>query len=468
MSDLPFLSATEQARLVREGEVSPVELVETYLSRIEKLDGELNAYVTVAADEALSQGRAAADRVAHDDDLPPFHGVPIAIKDLAETEGLRTTFSTKAAKDYVPNLDSASVRRIKEAGFIVLGKTNTPEFGTLPVTESELNGECHNPWDLDRTPGGSSGGAAAALAAGLTPIAQGSDGGGSIRIPSSCCGVFGLKPTRGRVSAAPRLGQAWEGFSTGGPLGRTVSDVAALLDVMSGYETGDPYWAAAPERPFGEEVGRDPGRLRIAYTGVAPNGAPVDPVVLAALEDAARLLESLGHEVEEAAPDWIDHDMVAAFIKIVQTSPALFPVPEEEMEPINRALLQAADQLSSADYVRAVTTLHAFARKVVSFWDDYDLLLTPTLALPPVPIGWLFEDDDPWMQLTRSGFFIPFTPPFNITGQPAASLPLYWSEEGLPIGVQLVGRPADEATIIRVAAQLEAARPWADRRPPVS
>ncbi|MGH2748186.1 MAG: amidase [Actinomycetota bacterium] len=468
MSDLPFLSATEQARLVRGGDISPVELVETYLSRVEKLDGELNAYVTVAGDQALGQARDAEARVGRGEDLPPFHGVPIAIKDLAETRGLRTTFSTKAAKDYVPRLDAASVRRIKEAGFIVLGKTNTPEFGTLPITESELNGACHNPWDLDRTPGGSSGGAAAALAAGLTPIAHGSDGGGSIRIPASCCGVFGIKPSRGRVSSAPRFGEVWEGFSTEGPIARSVSDAAALLDVMSGYETGDPYWAPPPERPFADEVGRAPGPLRVAFTGETPNGAPVDSAVLGALEDAGRLLESLGHEIEEASPDWVDHDMVAAYIKVVQASPALVPLPEEGMEPINRALLQAADQLSSADYVRAMTTLHSFARKVVAFWDDYDLLLTPTLALPPVPIGWLFEDDDPWMQLTRSGFFIPFTPPFNITGQPAASLPLYWSDGGLPIGVQLVGRPADEATIIRVAAQLEAARPWADRRPPVS
>lgn len=468
MSDLPFLPAVEQARLVRDGEISPVELIETYLSRMDKLDGELNSYVTVAADEAMAQARAAEGRAASGDELPPFHGVPIAIKDLAETKGIRTTFSTKAAKDYVPALDAAGVRRIREAGFIILGKTNAPEFGTIPVTESELNGDCHNPWDLARTPGGSSGGAAAALAAGLTPVAHGSDGGGSIRIPASCCGVFGIKPSRGRISVGPRLGHAWEGFSTGGPLGRTVADAAALLDVMSGYETGDPYWAAPPERPFADEVGRAPGRLRIAQTDVAPNGAPVDPLVVAALDDAATLLGSLGHEVEEAAPDWVDHDMVAAFIKIVQTAPALFPVPEEDMEPINRALLRAALELSSADYVRAVTTLHAFARKVVAFWDDYDLLLTPTLALPPVPIGWLFEDDDPWMQLTRSGFFIPFTPPFNITGQPAASLPLHWSNDGLPIGVQLVARPADEATIIRVAAQVEEARPWADRRPPVS
>lgn len=468
MTDLAFEAAVDQAKLVRRGEVSPVELVEMYLRRTEKLDDELNAFVTLAPDEALDAARAAEQKVGRGDDVPPFLGVPIAIKDLAETKGMRTTFSTKELADYVPDVDTGFVRRIKEAGFIILGKTNTPEFGTVPVTESELNGACRNPWDLSRTPGGSSGGAAAGLAAGLFPVAQGSDGGGSIRIPSSCCGLYGLKPSRGRVSSGPRLGEAWEGFSTAGPIARTVRDAAALLDVMSGYETGDPYWAPPPPRPFADEVGQPPGKLRVAVTMASPNGVPVDPAVVAATEEAARLLEALGHSVEEAAPDWAADETTSAFIKVVQTSPALLPVDRSRMEPLNQALLDAADALSSADYVRAVTTLQRVARRVVAFWDGYDMLLTPTLALPPVPIGWVFQDDDPWMQLTRSGFFIPFTPPFNITGQPAASLPLHWTDDNLPVGVQLVGRPGDDATLLRLSNQLEQASPWAPKHPPLS
>ena len=259
-----------------------MELVDVYLERIERLDPELNAYVTVCADEARAAARAAEDAPAE----RPFHGVPLPIKDLNETAGVRTTFSSRAFADYVPAFDAAVVRRLKEAGFILLGKTNTPELGSTAVTESELNGVCRNPWDPGRTPGGSSGGAAAAVAAGLAPAAHGSDGGGSIRIPASCCGLFGIKPARGRVSPAPYGGL--EGFGTSGPIARTVLDAAALLDVMQGYETGDPYWAPPPERPFAEEVGSDPGRLRIAVTTTPPIDVPVDPVCTAAAEDAAQ------------------------------------------------------------------------------------------------------------------------------------------------------------------------------------
>jgi amidase len=462
VTELAFASATEQAELVRRREVTPVELVETYLDRISRIDRELNAFVTVCADEAREAARAAESQQAE----RRFHGVPLPIKDLTETAGVRTTFSSRAFAEYVPVFDAAVVRRLKEAGFIVIGKTNTCELGITAVTESELNGPCRNPWDRSRTPGGSSGGAAAAVAAGLAPAAQGSDGGGSVRIPASCCGIFGIKPARGRVSAAPYGGL--EGFATSGPLTRTVLDAAALLDAMAGYETGDPYWAPPPERPFAAEIGADPGRLRVALTTTPPLlDAPVAPDCVAAAEDAARLLAELGHSVEEATPSWGDERLFGWFMSVWQVIPALYGKPPELFEPMTRALIEAATKTGAVEYALAAANLRDLARRVVAFWDDYDLLLTPTLAQPPVPVGAL-DDEDPWRQLRNAGRFTPFTQVANITGLPAVSVPLHWSEDGLPIGVQLVGGPADEATLFRVSTQLEQARPWRDRRPPGS
>jgi amidase len=457
VGELAFLTATEQADLVRRGEIKPVELVETYLERIERLNPELNAFVTVCGDEALA---AAAG------ELPdgPFKGVPIPIKDLQETAGIRTTFSSRAYADYVPDFDVAVVRRLKEAGFVVIGKTNTPEFGITAVTESNLNGVCRNPWDTSRTPGGSSGGAAVSVAAGLAPIAHGTDGGGSIRIPASCCGVFGLKPARGRVSLAPYGGH--EGFSSSGPLARSLLDAAALLDVIAGYETGDPWWAPAPERPFVEEVGSEPGRLRIALTTTPPIDAGVAPDCVAAAEDAAALLRELGHEVEEATPPWADGKLLDLFMTVWKVIPGMRGKPRELFEPMNRVLMDAGDEINAVEYVNATQELRGWARQVVAFWGGYDLVLTPTLAQPPPAVGALMDESDPWGNFDRAWRFTPFTQVANVTGLPAASLPLFWSDDGLPIGAQLIGRPADEATLIRVSAQLEAARPWRERRPP--
>ena len=466
MSDLAFTSATEQARLVKAKEISPVELVQTYLDRIQEFDGPLNTYVTVDAERALESAHKAEDEVAQGAPLPPFHGVPISLKDLFETAGLKTTFSCRALAELVPDEDEESFKRIKAAGFIPLGKTNTSEFGSVPVTESELNGICRNPWSQAHTPGGSSGGAAAGLAAGLTPVAHGSDGGGSVRIPASCCGLFGIKPSRGRVSSGPRLSERWHGFDTHGAISRSVMDAAALMDVMQGYASGDFYWAPPPERAYTQEVGADPGKLRIAFTTTNPNEIEPHPDVVAAMDDAARLLDSLGHHVEQKDPPWVDASLAPAFIQLISTGLAILDfLPHDQMEPLNRFLIENAATVTGVQHMQALTAAHQYTRRVVQFWDDYDLLLTPTLGAPPLEIGAIFIDDDPFSQLFRSGLFIPYTPAANVTGQPAVSLPLYWNEGGLPIGVQLIGAPAREDVLFRISAQVEEARPWGDKRP---
>ena len=453
---LAFLPALEQVRLVRDGEVTSTELVQLYLERIERLDPQLNAFVTLRTDEALEEARSPRPG--------PFSGVPLPIKDLAETAGIRTTFSCRAFADHVPERDMEVVRRLREAGFVLIGKTNTPEFGSQPVTESPLNGVCRNPWNRERTPGGSSGGAAAAVAAGLAPIAHGSDGGGSIRIPASCCGLFGLKPTRGRVSPAP-LGDAY-GLSTNGCLARTVGDSAAFLDIVAGNLPGDPYRAPPPERPFLEEVGAPPGRLRIGVAGEPTQPIPVDPACSAALEDAAALLADLGHELEPATPPQPAEALVL-FTAIWQTIPGLYPVQDRSLlDPLNAALAERADSVSSIDYVRAVAAIQQHARAFAAFCAGYDVVLTPTLAQPPLPVGWTTEPPDPWEQFERAWRFTPFTPPVNLAGLPAASVPLFWTHDGLPIGVHLIGRAGEEALLFRLAAQLEQARPWRERRPP--
>jgi amidase len=458
--ELAFLPAVEQARLIRSGEITSVELIELYLERIARVDPTLNAYVTVRAEEAVADARDADESAG----AAPFRGVPIAVKDLTATAGIRTTYSCRAFADHVPDFDTAVVRRLREAGFVILGKTNTPEFGTVAFTESELNGATRNPWSPELTPGGSSGGAAAALAAGLTPVAHGSDGGGSIRIPASCCGVFGLKPSRGRVSSAPF--PSLEGLSTAGPLSHTVADAAALLDVLAGYEPGDPWWAPPPERTFAEHAREDPGRLRIAVTTTPPIDTPVDQECAAAAHRAGELLSDLGHEVFEGTPPWSAPDLFDAFIEVWQVGPALYPVDDPSLlTPLNRELAASARASSAASYARAVARLHTLARRIVSFWNDADVVVTPTLALPPVPIGWQEHVTGAVEQLLRNTEFTPFTAVANLTGLPAMSVPLHRSVSGVPIGVQAIGPPAGDALLLGLASQLEAARPWAASHP---
>jgi amidase len=473
MDEFAFLDATAQAELVRKKEVKPIELVEAAIERIERLNPKINAVVTPMFDEAR---RVASGNIPGG----PFTGVPFLLKDfMALYAGVRLTLGSAFLSDFVADHDSELVVRLKRAGLIVVGRTNTPEFGLLPTTEPRLFGPSRNPWDTNRTTGGSSGGSAAAVAAGMVPMAHGNDGGGSIRIPASCCGLFGLKPTRARNPLGPDVGEMLAGLVAEHALTRSVRDSAALLDATSGPDLGDPYWAPPPARPFLQEVGASPGRLRIAFTTKAPNGVEVHPDCINAVNDAVALCADLGHELVEKDPQ-INGDMVSqAFMAVYSVGCASgidgmaremgkTPTPEF-FEPLTWAFREIGSQVSASDYALAIHQLHAISREVAKFFVDYDVYLTPTLAELPVPIG-TFDStaDDPLHGLFRSGIFTPFTPIFNVTGQPGMSMPLYWNSDGLPVGTHFIARFGDEATLFRLAAQLEEARPWAHRRPSVS
>ena len=474
MHDLLYRPVSELAALVRSGEIAARELVGASLERIEELDGQVNAFTQVDADGAL----AAAEAIALGDERP-FAGVPIAIKDNQPVEGLGLTFGADLFGDFKAPYDAALVRRLREAGFVIVGKTALPEYGILPSTESRRNGPTRNPWDLSRTPGGSSGGAAAAVAAGMLPIAHGNDGGGSIRIPAACCGLVGLKPARGRISMAPSLGESF--LATDGVLSRTVAETAQLLDLLAGPEPGDATWAPPPPEPFAVAAAREPVRMRIGFSLTPPLAdTAVDPIAEAALRDAAALLESLGHEVEEiASPPWVVPGLLELFSAgfgpavastIVFASVVAGKEPAaEDMEQLSWYLWERAGQLGSAHYLAAIAQLQGLARMFVTGTAAYDAVLTPSLALRPRPIGELNGDNDhPAATFRRSGEFTPYTAIANVTGQPAISLPLAHGDDGLPVGIQLVGRPAQEGPLLALSAQIEAARPWADRRAEVA
>jgi amidase len=473
-SDLLFRPAGELAGLVRSGEVSARELVQTSLDRIEELNPRVNAFVDVFADEAL----AAADAVEPGDDRP-FAGVPIAIKNNRAVEGQRITYAAEFFGDFVAPYDHNVTRRLKEAGFIVVGSTTLPEYGILPVTESRRFGPTRNPWDTDRTPGGSSGGSAAAVASGMVPVAHGNDGGGSTRIPAACCGLVGLKPQRGRVSLAPEVGGTF--LVADGVLTRTVGETAQILDVLAGPELGDAFWAPEPDQPFADAAVQEPGRLRIALTTTLPlPDAPLDPVCARAAHDAADLLRSLGHEVvEEEAPWQIPGTLelfTASFGPAIATQIAFAAMiagrepTEADMEPLSWAIWNVCKQIDSTQALGAEFQLQGFGRAMVGWTAQYDAVLTPALAEAPVAIGTIDAcSADPMADFARSGAFTPYTAISNITGSPAISLPLYQREgNSLPLGVQLIGQPAQEGALLALAAQLEAACPWADRRAPVS
>jgi len=470
--ELSNLDATALAQLVRKKEVKPVELVQSAINSIEKVNRRINAVVTTMYDEARAKANA-----VHGD--APFAGVPFLLKDLAAGyKGVPTSSGSRYGREYTPIVDTELVARYRRAGLIVVGKTNTPEFGLLPTTEPELFGPARNPWNTNCTTGGSSGGSAAAVAAGIVPMAHANDGGGSIRIPASCCGVFGLKPTRARNPLGPYLGDVFSGLVVEHAVTRTVRDSAGLLDATSGYSLGDPYCAPEPARPFAQEIGADPGKLRIAFSTKAPLGTPIHPDCVAAVEDAAKLLADLGHEVVNAAPAF-DGEMlwkqfltiwaagVTWTIKNLNFALGRMPV-EGELEPITLEYDRAGQEVRAADYLIAVQYFQLLARQVAEFMQGYDVLLTPTLGCPPLPLGsFVTTPEDPLAKGIASTF-VPFTPIANTTGQPAMSVPLFWNAAGLPIGTHFVGRYGDEATLFRLASQLEQARPWANRLPPVS
>jgi amidase len=473
MDELLFRPATELAELVRSGQLSATELVSTSLERIDELDQEINAFTHVAHESAL----AAAQEIGPSD-ARPFAGVPIAIKDNRPVAGMPLTMCSDLFGDFVPDHDSFLVRRLLEAGFVIVGKTALPEMGILPTTESRRFGPTHNPWRLDRTPGGSSGGSAAAVAAGMVPVAHGNDGGGSTRIPAACCGLVGLKAARGRVSVGPDGGQSF--LSIDGVLTRTVAETAALLDVMAGYELGDANWAPPPPRSYAEQGREGPRSARIGLALNMPlEDAELDPLCEQAARDAAGLLESLGHKVEEIAPPWsglnLLNDFTRAFGPLISMQTFIGGVirgreaREEDVEPLTWEMWLGARAQDTITYLTAQGRLESAARSIVAFLAPYDAVLTPALARRPVPIGEIHgRGPDPWTHYRRSGAFTPYTAIVNVTGAPAIALPLYHGEDGLPLAVQLIGRPAQEGTLLALAAQLERAHPWADRRPTLS
>ena len=473
VDEATWLDATAQADLVRRGEVSPRELAEAAIARIEAVNPKLDAVIRTRFDAALAEA---------EEGLPdgPFRGVPILFKDIGCTvAGETTAFGLGPLRDVAFPVTSFLAEHFRAAGFVPLGRTNVPELGTAVTTEPRSFPPTRNPWDLGHSTGGSSGGSAAAVAAGLVAVAHANDGGGSIRIPASECGLVGLKPTRGRVSQGPLTGEAWAGSVIDGAVTRTVRDAAGILDVIRKPMPGDPYWAPPLPRPLVQEVGADPGRLRIGVLDrPGADGYLDDPQCRAAVAGAARLLESLGHHVDESAPAaMFEPEIPRHFNAIIaaDTEATLEafemllgrPIGEDEIEPRNAAYRRAGRELGAAAYLASRAWLEMWTRRMADWWASHDLLLTPTLGAPPPELGW-FTAAGPEQEGPRIAGFIPYTAQFNLTGQPAISLPLYRTEDGLPVGVQLVAAYGREDVLVRVAAALEQAAPWADRRPTVS
>jgi len=469
--DLLFRSARDLAAAIRAREISPLEVLEASLARVDAVNDRLNAVIWRNDDDARARARQATDALAKagDTELPPFYGVPIPIKDLTPVAGWPVTYGSWAAPDAVSDESEMVVDAFKRAGFVLAGRTNTPEFGPITVAENDRYGITRNPWNLDRTPGGSSGGAGAATAAGMFSVAHANDGGGSIRIPASCCGLVGLKVSRGRV---PTLVTAWEGGAVEGVVTRDVADTAAILDVISGPDRGQWYNAPAPARPFLDEVGADPGQLRVGLAVEAPFGLPVDPACVTAARKTATALEELGHHVEPVGLD-VPDEFLPAFLNVVNSGLADYEnIDWDRVEPHIRANRQAAMAVDSLTYVRSVHQLQRATRQMSGRWGrDFDLLVTPTMAIEPPRAGEVLAavhegagTGAPALQVFQMAVF---TSGFNMSGQPAISLPVDATPDGLPIGVQLVAGPWEEAVLLRVAAQLEEALPWAARRPSI-
>lgn len=459
--DLAFTPALQQAELIRRKELSPLELTEVYLERIQRLNPQLGSYFTVAGEMALTDAKSKTEMLATtlNPELPTFFGVPISIKDLNPMVGVRCTYGTNVCENHIPDFEDVIVTKIRNAGFNILGKTATSELGSFPFTEATGFPPTRNPWNLEYTSGGSSGGAASALAAGLCAIAQGSDGGGSIRGPVACCGLVGIKPSRGRVSHAP-AGDRISGIAINGPIARTVADAAALLDVMSGYVTGDPYWLPDPEVSFFQASQQTPEKLRIAFaTEINPFGT-ADANCTAGVLNTVKHLENLGHHLEPACPDF--SALVEPFMTVWSTGVAASGFPAEVLQPVNRWLL--SKQVSGGEYLQAVFNMQLVARQIIQFFDNFDVLVLPVYLHSPIRVG-------EWSHLSPEDIFeniiqwVAPCPPFNATGQPVIALPVGFDSNGLPISVQLIGKPAAELTLIRLAAQLEQVNPWIHKRP---
>jgi amidase len=462
LTDLAFTPALTQAKLIKEGVVSPLELTQLYIDRLEKYNPQLNCFYHIAADRALEDAKLKTEQLATVSDkneLPIFFGVPTAIKDLSSVTGMPTSYGVAALKTKIANYDDGMVTKIKQAGAIILGKTATSQLGSLPYTEPEGFAPTRNPWHLDYTPGGSSGGAAVAVAAGLCAIAQGGDAGGSIRGPAFCCGLVGIKPSRGRVSYAP-LGDRQNGIGTYGVLARNVRDGAALLDVMSGYIAGDPYWLSDPEISFTDSIDLPTPPLNIAVvTSVLPFG-DAEAQCQKPVAKVAEILGEMGHCLT-----WESlgiRELIEPFVEIWAAGVASAGIPEEALSPMNRWI--KSKSVDAGSYLQAVTKMQLFSRKLVSWCDNYDVILTPTYMHPTIPVA-AWSNVTPQETLQKIANWILPCPPFNATGQPAMNLPVAFDDNGVPLGVQLVGKPAAEATILRLAARLEAELSWHKNRP---
>lgn len=463
------MDATAQAELVRRGDVSMRELLDETIANIEALNPHLNAVITPLYDYA----RAQIDAGTVGDG--PFRGVPLLLKDLGATlAGTPQFCGTRVLRDarYITPYDSELTARFRRAGFVFAGKTNTPEFGLSPTTEPDSCGPTRNPWDTSRIVGGSSGGSAAAVASRMVAIAHAGDGGGSIRNPSGACGVVGLKPSRGRVSLGPDLGQSWSDCVTELVIARSVRDIAGVLDCVHGYSPGDPSPAPPPLRPYVDELRVAPPRLRIGqFTGnsITPGG----PDAVAAVRQCAALLSSLGHDVHDDYPSELDHNELASMLAVSVASSVAhelnsiearlgYPCPPSGIEPATWHFAEMGRALSATQYLANLDAMHRYSRRLCAWWESNDLLITPTMAEPAPPIGELKGAD-----VERIVRLVPYTSPFNVSGQPGFALPLYWTTGGLPVGIQLIARHGGESLLIQVAAQLEQAAPWINRRPPL-
>ncbi|MEW6298279.1 MAG: amidase [Thermodesulfobacteriota bacterium] len=465
--DLCFAPAVEIAALIREKKVSPVDVTEAFLARIDKINPQLNAYVTLTPDLAREAARGAEAAVMAGVSLGPLHGVPFSVKDLVFTAGVRTTAGSQVFRDFIPEADSVVVARLKAAGGIMLGKTNTPEFGYKATTENLVFGDTRSPWALEKTPGGSSGGAGAATAAGLAPLSVGTDGGGSIRIPASFCGIYGLKPTFGRVPSLPGFG-GWHSLSHTGPMTRTVADAALMMDVIALPDERDRLCIPTAPQSFSQALQNVPRKVRVGWTRDLGYAA-VDPQVVRAVEQAIPAFREIGWDVEEAHPGF--SDPVEIFNTTVRAenyvvAGDLLARHADLLDPGMRAFAQLGAGITALDYLRANQERAQLCVRLATFFDTYDLLVTPTVAVPPFPIN-TRPKEIAGRKVHVIGW-IAFTYPFNLTGNPAASVPCGWTDDGLPIGLQIVGRRFDDALVLQASAAFEQVRPWRQRRPPIA